>query len=57
MVKVLLTIKDLKEYLGLGDTKIRELLRDNDWGLKIGNKWYAHKVKLDKWLESQHPYA
>jgi len=51
--KVLLTINETCDYLGMGQTKVRALLRDSDWSLKIGNKWYAHKKKLDKWLDEQ----
>lgn len=51
--KILMTLKEVCEYLGVGETKVRELFSTCKWSLKIGNKWYAHKVKLDKWLESQ----
>ena len=52
MEKKLLTIKETCEYLGIGETKSRELIRGNNgFGLKIGNRWYADKNKLDKWLD------
>lgn len=50
--KQLLTINDLCKYLGVGQTKARELVRGNNgFGLQIGNRWYANRKKLDAWLE------
>ncbi len=47
--KKLLNIKELCEYLGIGQTKARELVRGhNGFGIQIGNRWYADRVKLDK---------
>ena len=52
MEKKLLTIKETCEYLGIGETKSRKLIRGNNgFGLQIGNRWYADKNKLDKWLD------
>lgn len=52
MDKRLLTIKEVTEYLNIGETKARELVRGrNGFGLQIGNKWYADKFKLDRWIE------
>ena len=49
MEKVLLNVKEVSEYLGLGETKTRELLRNpkNGFSIRIGNRLYAHKGKLD----------
>jgi len=43
------------KYLGIGDTKARELLRNpyNGFTVRIGNRLYAHKAKLDMWLKNQ----
>lgn len=50
--KRLLTVKELCSYLGIGQTKARELLRGNNgFGMQIGNRWYADKKKLDLWIE------
>jgi len=50
--KKLLSIKEVCIYLGIGETKARELIRGhNGFGIRIGNRWYADKIKLDKWLE------
>ena len=50
--KALLTLSEMCEYLGIGMTKGRELIRGrNGFGVKIGNRWYANKKKLDAWIE------
>ena len=42
--KALLNIKEFCNYLGIGQTKARELLRGcNGFGVQIGNRWYANK--------------
>lgn len=49
--KQLLSIKEVCIYLGIGQTKARELVRGhNGFGVRIGNRWYADKRKLDSWL-------
>lgn len=55
MEKALLDVKALCEYLGIGQTKARELLGNpqNGFTVRIGNRLYAHKEKLDKWLLNQ----
>ena len=50
--KALLNIKEFCDYLGIGETKARELLKGyNGFGVQIGNRWYANKKKLDEWIE------
>lgn len=52
--KRLLNVKEFCKYLGIGQTKARELLRGyNGFGVLIGNKWYANKRKLDIWIDKQ----
>lgn len=53
--KALLNIKEFCEYLGIGETKARELLKAprNGFALKIGTKWFVHKERLDEWLVKQ----
>jgi phage antirepressor YoqD-like protein len=53
--KALLNIKEFCEYLGIGETKARELLKQprNGYAIKIGAKWYVHKNRLDVWLLNQ----
>ena len=43
------------EYLGIGQTKARELLSNpaNGFTVRIGNRLYAHKGRLDHWLLNQ----
>ena len=51
MEKKLLSLKETCNYLGIGQTKCRELLRGrNGFGVQIGNRWYANKERLDRWL-------
>lgn len=52
--KALLNIKEFCNYLGIGQTKARELLRGcNGFGVQIGNRWYANKKKLDAWIDRE----
>lgn len=53
--KALLDVKEFCTYMGLGQSKARELLnnRKNGFTIKIGNRLYANKKKLDKWLDTQ----
>lgn len=52
--KKLLNIKEICAYLGIGQTKARELVRGhNGFGVQIGNRWYADRLKLDKWLDRE----
>ncbi len=55
MEKALLNIGETCEYLGIGKTKCRELLRspESTFTVLIGNRYFAHKAKLDKWLEEE----
>lgn len=52
MEKALLNLKEFCEYLGIGETKARELLTktNNNFTIRIGNRLYANKNQLDKWL-------
>lgn len=48
--KALLNLKEFCYYLGIGQTKAREILNDpaNCFTVRIGNRLYAHKGKLDE---------
>ena len=51
--KKLLSVKETCDYLGIGQTKCRELLRGrNGFGFQIGNRWYANKERVDKWIDN-----
>lgn len=53
--KALLNVKEMCDYLGIGQTKARELLANpsNGFTIRIGNRLYAHRGKLDAWLLNQ----
>ena len=53
--KALLNVKELSEYLGIGDTKIRGFLHNpyNNFTVRIGNSLHTHKARLDKWPNNQ----
>lgn len=52
MEKVLLNVKETAEYLGVGLTKCRELLRGNNgFAIRIGNRWYADRDALQEWIK------
>lgn len=50
-----MNVKEMCDYLGIGQTKARELLADpsNGFTIRIGNRLYAHRGKLDAWLLNQ----
>ena len=52
MEKALLNISELCEYTGWGKTKVREILKrpDSPFTVRMGNRLYANKILLDKWL-------
>ncbi|MBE6639537.1 MAG: molybdate-binding protein [Ruminococcaceae bacterium] len=52
MEKALLTLEEFCQYLAIGKTKGRELLTktNNTFTVRIGNRLYANKLLLDKWL-------
>ena len=53
--KVLLNVEETAAYLNLGMTKTRELMKENEkiFVVRIGNRNYAQKLLLDKWLLAQ----
>lgn len=53
--KALLNVEETAAYLNIGKTKTRELMKANEknFVVKIGNRSYAHKILLDKWLLAQ----
>ena len=50
--KALLSVKEVCAYLGIGETKARELLTktNNNFTVRIGNRVYANKIQLGKWI-------
>lgn len=53
--KGLLNVSEFCSYLGIGQSKARELLNTprNGFTVRIGNRLYANKRQLDKWLDMQ----
>lgn len=53
--RALLNVKEMCAYLGVGQTKCRELLADpaNGFTVRIGRRLYAHRRNLDYWLDRQ----
>ena len=53
--KILLNVEETAEYLNLGKTITRQLMKENEkiFVVRIGNRKYAHKILLDKWLLAQ----
>ena len=56
MEKALLNVIEFCEYLGIGKTKGREILRSPNcsFSVRIGNRWYANVRKLNKLLEQRN---
>lgn len=53
MEKILMNVSETREYLGLGDTMTRKLMREENFGLKIGGRLYSNKILLDKWINKK----
>ena len=53
--KALLNVAETAAYLNLGKTKTRALMKmyGDVFVVKIGNRSYAHKELLDRWLLAQ----
>lgn len=54
MDKKLLNLNEFCQYLGIGKTKAREIMTktNNPFVIRIGNRLYANKTLLDKWIDS-----
>ena len=52
--KKLLNVKEFCAYLGIGQTKARELLtkKNNPYAVRIDGRLYANKTLLDEWIDS-----
>ena len=53
--KVLLNVEETAANQNLWMTKTRELMKENEkiFVVRIGNRNYAYKLLLDKWLLAQ----
>ena len=53
--KKLLNVKETCEYLGLGENTVRKLLTTpkNPFTFRQGNRLYANRDLLDKWIDAK----
>ncbi len=53
MEKILMNLKEVCEYTGWGETKVREILnrRDSSFTIRLGNRLYVNKKLFDEYLE------
>jgi len=58
MEKRFLTVKDLVEYTGWGETKIREILKrkESNFTIRVGNRLYADKELFDAYIKKCATY-
>ena len=51
--KAILTLSEFCEYVGIGKTKAREILKSRycTFSFRIGNRLCVNKKKLDQWIE------
>ena len=54
--KINLSVKEASAYSGIGETKIRELLREKGcpFLLKIGNKNLVKRKEFEKYIDNKH---
>ena len=52
--KKLLNLKEFCQYLGIGQTKAREMMTktNNPYTVRLNGRLYANKNLLDKWIDS-----
>lgn len=52
--KKLLNVKEFCAYLGIGQTKAREIMTktNNPFTVRLDGRLYANKILLDKWIDS-----
>lgn len=53
MEKALLSLKEVCEYTGWKETKVREILKSKDstFTIRLGNRLYANKKLFDEYLD------
>lgn len=52
MDKALMSLKEVCEYTGIGETKMREILKrpTSEFTVRIGNRLYVNKKMFDEYL-------
>ena len=58
MEKALLSLKEVCEYTGWKETKVREILKreDSAFTIRLGNRLYANKKLFDEYLDNCAKY-
>ena len=58
MEKALLSLKEICEYTGWKETKVREILKreDSTFTVRLGNRLYANKKLFDEYLDKCAKY-
>lgn len=58
MEKILMSVKEVCDYTGWGETKIREILKreDSAFTIKMGNRLYVNKKMFDDYLNKCAKY-
>lgn len=58
MDKALLSLKEVCEYTGWKETKVRELLKrkDSTFTIRLGNRLYVNKKLFDEFLDKCAKY-
>ena len=56
--RILLTIKDIMEMTGLGEKKVRQILKDpsSTFTIRNGNRLYAHKELFEDYVKKCAKY-
>ena len=56
--KTILSLKEVCEYTGFGQTKVREILNNpnSNFTIRLGNRLYVHKELFDQYLEKCAKY-
>ena len=49
--KANLTVKEAAEYSGIGESSIREMIRENNsFSFRVGNKWLINRKLFDEYI-------
>lgn len=53
MEKMLMSVKDVCEYTGWGETKVREIMKNpnHKFTIRLGNRLYADREKFEQFLD------
>ncbi len=53
MEKILLTVQEVCELTGWGQTKVREIIKrpDTNFTIKMGNRLYVNKKNFESYLD------